>query len=315
MKKIVVTGGAGGVGATVSRRLAEEGHNVRVFDLPTDINKKVFAPGERGIELFWGDITNRADVAEAMKGVDEVIHLAALIVPATEKNPELAHKVNVEGTRNIAEAAAAESANSGRKIHLHFSSSATVFGVTNNETPPIRPDHPVCPTDNYTATKIKAEEIIRDSGLPWTIYRFAAAQYLTIRKGNFSQMRIIPPDNRIEFVHIADIADAFVNALDNPEIVNKTFILSGGPKCRMLYRDQLTRSFNLLGFPEPNWSKFADKPFCLDWYDTTESQRVLRFQSRDYDVYLRDFRAGLGFKYYIFRYCAAPLMRLFRIHL
>jgi len=315
LKTVLITGGAGGVGATVSRKLASVGHSVRIFDLPTGVNKKTFPAPEQNIELFWGDITDPANAREAMKDVGEVIHLAALIVPATEKNPALAKKVNVDGTRVIAEAATSESERSGRAITLRFSSSATVFGPTNTETPPIRPDHPVNPTDNYTETKVKAEEIIRNSGLPWTIYRFAAAQYLSIRKGNFSQMRIIPPDNRIEFVHIFDIADAFVNSVDNAETIGKTFILAGGPKCQMLYRDELLRTFGLLGFPAPNWKKFTDKPFNLDWYDTSEAQRILRFQSRTFDDYLKDFRAGLGFQYPLLRYLAAPAMQLLRIHL
>lgn len=314
-KKILITGGAGGVGMFVSRKFAAEGYHVRVFDLPTPINKRVFKPGEPNIETFWGDITNPKDVREAMDGAGEVIHLAALVVPATEKNPALAKKVNVEGTKYVAEAAAAESKKAGRTLTIRFSSSATVYGPTNNETPPIPPDHPVNPTDNYTTTKVQAEEVIRTCGLPWTIYRFAAAQYLTLKKGSFGQMKIIPPDNRIEFVHILDIADAFINSVGNPETIEKTFILAGGPKCQMLYRDELKRSFDLLGFPEPNWKKFNTQPFNLDWYDTEESQRVLKFQSRTFDDYLKDFRVSLGFKYYPIRYLAGPAMRLFGIHL
>ena len=128
-------------------------------------------------------------------------------------------------------------------------------------------------------------------------------------------MRIIPPDNRIEFVHIRDIADAFVNSVDNGGTVRKTFTIAGGPRCQMLYRDEIMRTFKLLGFPEPNWRKFTDKPFNLDWYDTTEAQRILKFQSRDFEVFLKDFRENLGFKYHALRYGAGIPMRLLHIHI
>lgn len=315
MKKILVTGGAGGVGAFVCRRFVEAGHNVRVFDLPSANNKKVFADGEKGIELFWGDITDEKQVRDAARGVDEVVHLAALVVPATEENPALARKINVDGTRNVARAALEESKQAGKQVPMRFSSSVTVYGITAGQAPPVPADQAVNPNNVYAETKVAAEEVMRDSGLKWTIYRFGAAQYLQIRPGSFSQMRIIPPENRIEFVHIADIADAFVNSIDNEETYGKTFILAGGPKCQLLYRDQLLRTFGMLGFPAPNWKKFTKEPFCLDWYDTSESQRILKFQSRDFDAYLADFRKNLGAKYYLFRYLAAPAMQLLRIRL
>jgi len=83
----------------------------------------------------------------------------------------------------------------------------------------------------------------------------------------------------------------------------------------MLYRDQLRLTFRYLGFPDPNWKKFTKEPFALDWYDTTEANRILRYQNRTFDDYLTELRRGLGFKYQLFRYGAAPLMQLLRIHL
>ncbi len=311
---VLVTGGAGGVGAYVCRRFAADGWRVRVFDLPTPINRRVFAPGEANIETVWGDITNPRDMESAMKGVSDVFHLAAVLPPATDANPGLARKVNVEGTRTVARAAADESARAGRPVSLKYSSSVTVYGITAHLTPPLPADQPVNPSCVYSETKAAAEEVVRESRLPWTVMRFAAAVYLTIRKGGFQQMRIIPPENRIEFVHIHDVAEAFINSMDNPEALGKNFVLGGGPLCRMLYRDQIKKTFDLLGFPEPDWSKFSKQPFNLDWYDTTESQRVLKFQSRTFEDYLKDFKQTLGWKYTALHGAAGPLMKLFRIH-
>jgi len=314
-EKILVTGGAGGLGNIFTRRFVSEGYEVRIFDLPTPANQKVFPAPEPGIELCWGDITKEDDVRKAVQGVDVILHLAALVVPATEKNPELAHRVNVGGTRNIAAAAAAESERRNEPVPLLFSSSVTVFGITKDETPPIRADHPLNPVNNYNETKILAEEIIRESGLPWTIFRFAATLYLTIRPGDFGQMRMIPPDNRLEFAHLYDVCDGIVNSLDNPGAREKIFIMGGGKNCQFYYRDQIKRTFDLFGFPEPNWKKFTDDPFYLDWYDTSEAQNILKFQNRNFDDYLEDFRKSLGAKYYAMRYLAAPPMKLLGIHI
>jgi nucleoside-diphosphate-sugar epimerase len=182
-------------------------------------------------------------------------------------------------------------------------------------TPPIPADHPVNPDSVYAETKVACEEIVRASGLPFTIFRFAAAQYLSIRKGSFNQMRIIPPDNRIEFIHIRDIADAFLNAIGNQGTRDKTFVLAGGPRCQMLYRDQIKLTLGAMGLPAPNWSKFETKPFALDWYDTSEAQRILNFQNRTFDDFLKEFTAGLGIQLPLMRYAAGPLMKLLRIKL
>ncbi|MFH1539898.1 MAG: NAD(P)-dependent oxidoreductase [bacterium] len=315
VKKVLITGGAGGLGAVYTRRFARAGYQVRMFDLPTPVNKKNFRRPERDIELFWGDITDWNSVREAVRGVDHVFHLAALVVPATEKNPELAYKVNVGGTKNVLDAAEEESERTGRAVPVGFSSSVTVFGITKDETPPITVDHPLNPTDNYNGTKIKAEALVRNAAVPWSIFRFAAVVYLIIRKGDFARMRMIPPENRIEFVHIHDVCDALLNSINNEEAVGKTFILGGGPRCRMTYREQTKRTFDFLGLPEPDWSKFTDKPFYLDWYDTVESQRILKFQNRDFGDYLRDFKKALGMKYYGSRYVAGPAMKLLGIRL
>ncbi len=313
--RILVTGGAGGVGELVVRRFAAEGHPVRVFDLRNKLTEKVFGARDANIEVCWGDITDPESVRVAMKGIDEVFHLAGLVPPATETRPEIARKVNIEGTRIAAEQALKESENAGKPVIFRFSSTVAVFGITNTLEPPLPPDQPVNPCDTYSETKVEAEEIVRSCGLPWTIYRFSAAQYIKVRKENFSQMRIIPPDNRIEFVHIQDIADAFINSLDNEATLGSTFILAGGPRCRMLYKEQIMGVFNLLGFPEPDWSKFTDKPFNLDWYDTAEAQKVLEYQSRTYDDYLADFRKVMGWRYTAARYLASPIMKLFNIRL
>lgn len=314
-RTILVTGGAGGVGMHVSRRFAAESHKVRVFDLRTPATEKVFKPGDGDIEVVWGDITKPESVASAMSGVTDVFHLAAVVPPATEKNPALANAINVGGTRNVAAAAKAESERSGRPIVFRFTSSVTVYGNTQKQTPPVPAGQQANPTSVYAKSKVEAEEIVRNCGMPWTIFRFAAAVYLQIRKGGFEQMRIISPENRLEFIHILDICDAFVNSLGNEAAIGGTFVLGGGERCWMTYRDQVGRMFRFMGMPEPDWRKFSTEEFSLDWYDTTEAQRVLRFQNRTFDDFLIDFGKSLGVKLHLMRLLAGPAMKLLRIRL
>jgi UDP-glucose 4-epimerase len=313
---VLITGGAGGLGAVFTRRFVAAGHKVRVFDLPTDNNKRTFGAGEPGVELFWGDVTDPKSIGAAVRGVGHVFHLAALVVPATEKNPALAHGINVGGTKNVFDAAAAESERVGRAIPVGFSSSVVVYGITNTETPPIRINHPVNPCDVYSETKVRAEEVVRKSGLNWTIYRFGAIPYLSIRKGDFESMRMIPPENRLEFCHLFDVCDGLINSLDNPEIFGKTFVMGGGKRNQLVYKEQIACHFKFLGMPEPNWNKFSKKPFPLDWYDTEETQRILKFQKRTYDDYLQDFGKSFGrLKLFGSRYVGGPAMKLLGIHL
>ena len=314
-KKVLLTGGAGGLGAVFTPRFAAAGLSVRMFDLPTPVNVKTFRSVPPGVELFWGDIADAASVREAVRGMDEVFHLAGIVPPLTETNRGLCMKVNVEGTRNILAAAEEESRETGRPLPVRFSSSATVHGITVNKQPPVSANHPLSATSNYTESKIAAEKLVKGYSGPWTVYRFTATLYLIIRKGDFSRMKMIPADTRVEAAHLYDVCDALINSVGNPAADNKTFILGGGESCRMLYRDQIKKMFDMFGFPEPDWKKFSTEPFALDWYDTAEAQAVLNYQSRSFDDYVDDFRRALGWKYYAIRYLAAPPMRLLRIRL
>ncbi len=73
--RILVTGGCGGIGQILTRRLMEEGHKVKVFALPKRKNRR-FALKNKEMKFFWGNIINLDQVRNAMKGMDAVTHLA-----------------------------------------------------------------------------------------------------------------------------------------------------------------------------------------------------------------------------------------------
>jgi nucleoside-diphosphate-sugar epimerase len=122
----LVTGGSGFLGNLITRRLRERGHFVRTIDILADPS----IPD--GVEFVKGNIQDLEAVWVAMQGIDVVHHTAAL-VPVT-KSGKTFRKVNVEGSRIVAEAAA----RSGAKGFIHMSSSA-VFGIPAPARSPTKP--------------------------------------------------------------------------------------------------------------------------------------------------------------------------------
>ena len=139
--RILLTGSFGNIGRDVLRLLLGSGYRVRCFDIETDRNRKIFESfsstprNARRIEIFWGDIRNIERVLEATEDVQGIIHLAAVIPPTSEKKPETAHAINVEGTRNLIRAAEALDP----RPKLIFTSSVSVYGPRMSDPPP--PDH------------------------------------------------------------------------------------------------------------------------------------------------------------------------------
>ena len=107
--KVLLTGPFGKIGYRVLEALLAKGHTVTCFDLDSPANRKTArdfsgpALADR-VRVIWGDITNASQVAAAVAGQDAVIHNAAIIPPLSDRNPPLAEKVNVGGTRNILDA-------------------------------------------------------------------------------------------------------------------------------------------------------------------------------------------------------------------
>ena len=119
----------------------------------------------------------------------------------------------------------------------------------------------------------------------------------------------IPLYNRIEFCHPEDVALAIRNAVKSfPTVKGKTLIISGGNRQRMLYKDMVGGILGALGLPLPPEQDFAQDPYCLDWYDTGESESLLHFQSHNFADYLQDLTKQLSQRY---GRLFVPLMRRF----
>lgn len=224
--KILVTGGSGLVGKYIVNELSHHGHTVGVLDLvPPRQQKSIF---------HHVDVLNLADVVNAMKGYDAVVHSAGIPHPLNDP-AERVFSVNVNGTFNILEAAAR---NGIKKVVFTSSESTLGFAfMTKSMVPeyvPIDEQHPLRPQDPYGLSKVVCEQICRSYSAqygirtvclrePWIwvpedaqlpLYRTLVSEYSVWYK------------NLWAYVHVFDVAQAHRLAVeqDLPEFHEVFFI-------------------------------------------------------------------------------------------
>ena len=281
MGPVLVTGGTGSLGKCVVQRLHKEGYTVRVFDLPN--MNYAGLEGEEGIEVLRGDITQLTSVQQAVESVSAVIHLAALLPPASEQRRELTFTVNVEGTTRVAEALKRVNPDAP----LVYSSSVSIYGDTTGVKPPVTVGHPQQALDIYAESKIAAEKSLRESYANAVIFRISGISVPSIQ----SPPEVWPfmADQRIEFIHRDDVVAALCNAVRMKEAKGHVFNIAGGITWQTTGRAYVKDYYDLLGVPIEE-ACFQEHPGWCDWYDTEESQRVLRYQNTPYQAYLGQLR-------------------------
>src|SRR5271165_6629510 len=125
---VLVTGANGEIGRSLLRTLAERGGtDVVAIDLtPLPDALRAFA-----VATYAGNVVDQSllDQVAAHHEADVVFHLAALLSTRSERDPDLAHRVNVEGTRNVLRAAQSQSSRLGRPVRIVFPSSIAVYGL------------------------------------------------------------------------------------------------------------------------------------------------------------------------------------------
>lgn len=173
-KKVLVTGAEGFIGSHLTEKLVEDGYDVRAFVLYNSFNTWGWLdtlPKDKlnQIEVFTGDIRDPNGVKEAMKGVDEVFHLAALIaIPFSYHSPDTYVDTNIKGTLNVLQAA-----RDLQTSRVLVTSTSEVYGTA--QYVPIDETHPYQGQSPYSATKIGAdrlaESFYRSFELPVTIVR------------------------------------------------------------------------------------------------------------------------------------------------
>jgi nucleoside-diphosphate-sugar epimerase len=296
MKKILLTGASGTVGKEVLKQLCEtpDRFELTVFDKKSKNTKSFYKKFRNNINLIFGNISEKNDLHEACKNKDVVIHLAAIIPPLADKYPKLAEAVNIKGTKNLIEYTEEFSPSA----FFLYSSSISVYGDRNNN-PWIKISDPLIPSDRdeYARTKIEAEKIVAGSNLNWSIFRLTAIMGINNHKPS-ALMFHMPLDSQLEIATPEDTGRAFVNALEHTDDINKKiFNLSGGEKCRILYRDFLSRSFDIFGLGKPDFkiSSFAGKNFhCGNYEDGYILNDILDFRRESIDDYFNKIEESIS---------------------
>src|SRR5215207_2262673 len=227
--RVFVTGGTGFVGKPTVRRLVESGHEVRCLVRQTSDSGELEA---LGCELVYGDVTDRASVLEGMKGCEWVVHLAN-VYSFWEPDRSVYRRVNVEGTRNVMEAAL----ETGASKVLHVST-FVVWGK-----PPQAPfdeETPVGPErfTEYARTKYEGDlvvwELHRERGLPVVMLYpgsvlgagnpKSTGQYV----GNLIERRVpgmVFEDSAFTWVHVKDVAEATTRALEKEGNLGEKYLI------------------------------------------------------------------------------------------
>ena len=225
-----------------------------------------------------------------MEGQEAVAHLAAIIPPLSDQRPDFAREVNVGGTRNIVQAMKRAGAR-----RLVFTSSVAVFAKAQPRPPPRTADDPLGATDPYSHHKLECEGMIRGSELEFCILRFGAVVPPAVPSLDFRvQIRMafeIPVEQRMEVVDAQDAGLAVANAVATAEAGGKTLLIGGGASSQLLFRDYMGAMLEAMGlrmFPD---EAFGAKPFHTDWMDTSEAQRLLRFQRHTFADFMKRYRA------------------------
>lgn len=174
MKKVLVTGADGFIGSHLTEALLEKGYDVKAFVYYNSFNNWGWLdtlPKEKlsQIEIFSGDVRDPNGVREAMKGIDGVFHLAALIaIPFSYHSPDSYVDTNIKGTLNVLQAAR----DLGTE-RIMVTSTSEVYGTA--QYVPIDEKHPYQGQSPYSATKIGAdrlaESFYRSFDLPVSIVR------------------------------------------------------------------------------------------------------------------------------------------------
>jgi nucleoside-diphosphate-sugar epimerase len=301
--RVLVTGAFGNIGRHALAALVAEGHHVRALSHHGKGDRAAARKIAPSIEVVSGDVRDRAAMDAAVRGVDCVAHLAYLIPPPALEQPALAEEVNVGGTRTLLEAAAA----APRPPRFLFASTLDVYGHTQHLAPPRKVGDPLQATDAYSAHKIACEKMVAESGLSHAILRFADVPPIAVRSPHPMMFRL-PLATRIHVIHPADAGLAVARAVGRREAWGKILNIGGGPGCQLLYGDYLGSFLDAMGVGRLPEDAFSTEPYCTDWIDTDESQRLLSYQRHTFDDVVRETAALLGVRRHLAR-VFRPLVR------
>ncbi|MEM1447156.1 MAG: SDR family oxidoreductase [Planctomycetota bacterium] len=230
---VLITGGAGYVGAVLTPQLLDAGHRVTVLDLCWYGNDVL--PNHENLTLVQGDLRDVDTVKQAMQGVDAVIHLACVSNdPSFDLDPELGKSINLDAFEPLVDAAI----EAGVKRFV-YASSSSVYGVS--DAPDVTEDHELNPLTDYSKFKAQCEPVLLSKASetfvpvvirPATVCGYSPRQrldvivnILTNHAINNRKIRVFGGDQLRPNLHINDMADCYeaVLAADDATVAGKVW--------------------------------------------------------------------------------------------
>jgi UDP-glucose 4-epimerase len=224
--KILVLGGAGFIGSSICDCLLNHGHDLRVFERPRIPRYRQFEKHEN-VEWITGDFSSRSEISGALQGVDSVIHLISTTLPkGSNDNPIYDVQTNIVSTLQLLDEMIVQNI-----MNITFiSSGGTVYGIPNST--PLLEDHQTNPICSYGITKLAIEKYLavykKIHGLKPVVLRVAnpygPRQRIETAQGAIAaflncaisgkSIQIWGDGSTIrDYVHIYDVAEAFVKSL------------------------------------------------------------------------------------------------------
>jgi UDP-glucose 4-epimerase len=303
--RILVTGITGRIGANVAAALVAQGHAVRGLVWAKDARVDKLKP--LGVDLIEGSLTEAADVARAVDGVDVIYHLGAAFQGGGPFSTDDYFEINVRGTFLMLEAARAQP----HLQQLLFASTDALYEkyVPGGMTEPVDPDRTARrPRGWYPLSKAVGEELCngyaRSYGTPVTILRFAlvvgAGEIVRFPQFYLSRLKETHPDlaplwqgeERLVIMrdehgrswrkHIADVRDIVagcVAALGKPAALGQTIQLAG--PAPFTWEEVIPYLSERLGIPYVE-ARSSAMPTYYE-FDLAKARRLLDFQPR-YDI-------------------------------
>ena len=274
-KRVFISGVTGNMGSSGLKHLLEHSNVLDIVTLVRDssANRKKMEAYKDSIEIIWGDLIIYEDVKKALKEVDYILHVAALVSPKADYQPEMARKMNVGSMENILKAIGELGLDNVKLVSI-----GTV-AETGSRLPPIhwgRVGDPIKPSifDNYAVTKIAAERLVIESGLKyWVSLRQTGILYDDLVNMRDGIMFHQPLNNVLEWVTENDSGRLLANLVtkDLPDdFWKRIYNVGGGESCRLNNYDFMSQMLSVLGIKdikkifEYNW--FATKNFHGQYY-------------------------------------------------
>lgn len=288
--RILVTGGAGFIGAHLANRLHGEGHLVRVLDNLSSGDPTALV---QGINVTRGDVRDVPKLWSLLQGVDIVYHLAALVsVPASVLYPREYNDVNVGGTVALLEAC--------RDVGVRrviFASSATVYG--DQQVKPVSENLPPHPAVPYAVSKLAAERYL------FTIGKLEGFETVALRVFNaYGPGQQLPPahapviplfmhqiigggsvvvfgdgSQTRDFVYIDDVVEALASAATASGIDQQVINVGSGEETSL---GQLIERISATTGAKADVIYNTDKPGGISNLvaDLTKARHMLRYRPR-----------------------------------